>query len=75
MTRLMIYVRHHDFVNRYGIYVVTNEHGRVAFVVVTIPFLPHSYLITGFVTKVPRTAHIFRAPEARYTFRLIIFYC
>ena len=41
------YSLHRDLVNRYG---VTNDHGYVQFVVITILPFPHSWLITGFVS-------------------------
>jgi hypothetical protein len=34
--------------------VTTNDHGYVPFVVITIPPFPHSWFITGFVTRVTR---------------------
>ena len=43
----------HDLGNRYGVS-VTNDHGYVPFVVITIRSFPHSWLITGFVTRVTR---------------------
>ena len=33
---------------------VTNDHGYVSFVIITTSSFPHSWLITGFVTKVNR---------------------
>jgi hypothetical protein len=33
---------------------VTNDHGYVSFVIITTSSFPHSWLITGFVTKVTR---------------------
>ena len=45
------YSRHHDLVNRYGVSVSQNVHGSVPFVVITIRSCPHSWLITGFVTR------------------------
>ena len=40
-------------IHRYGI-CVTNDHENIVFVIVTIRSLPHSRLITGFVTRVIR---------------------
>ena len=47
------YGRNHDLVDRYGI-TVSNDHGYVTFVVNTSRFFPHSWLITGFVTRLTR---------------------
>ena len=50
------YGRHHDLVDRYGIWYicVTNGHGYVPLVVNTSRSFPHSRLITGFVTRLTR---------------------
>ena len=47
------YGPHHDLVDRYEIS-VTNDHGYVSLVVRTSPSVPHSWLITGFVTSLTR---------------------
>jgi hypothetical protein len=47
------YGRHHDLFNRYVIS-VTNDHGYVPLVVNTSRFFPHSWLITGFITRLAR---------------------
>jgi hypothetical protein len=44
------YGRQHDLVDHYGIF-VTNDYGYVPLVVNTSQFFPHSWLITGFVTR------------------------
>ena len=44
---------HHDLVYRYWI-CVTNYHGYAPFVLITIQFFPHSWLITGFATREER---------------------
>ena len=48
-----IYGHHHDLVDHYGI-CVTNDHGYVPIVVNTSRSLPHSWLITRFVTRIKR---------------------
>jgi hypothetical protein len=45
---------HHDLVDRYGIFVLTNDHGYVPLVVSTSRSFPRSWLITGFVTRLTR---------------------
>ena len=47
------YGRHHDFVGRCWIS-VTNDHGPVPLVVNVSQSFPHSWLITGFVTRLTR---------------------
>jgi hypothetical protein len=47
------YVHHHDLVDSYGIS-VTNDHGSVPLVVNTSRYFLHSWLITGFVTRLTR---------------------
>jgi hypothetical protein len=47
------YGRHHDLVDRYWIFVI-NDHGYVPLVVSTSRSFPHSWLITGFVTRLTR---------------------
>ena len=48
------YGRHHDLVKRYGISVSSTDHGYVPFVVSTSRSFPHSWLVTGFVTRLTR---------------------
>ena len=49
-----LYGRHHDLVDRYGISVLTNDHGYVPLVLNTFRFFPHLWLITEFVTRLTR---------------------
>jgi hypothetical protein len=61
------YDRHHDLFNRYVIS-VTNNHGYVPLVVNTSRFFPHSWLITGFITRLARRVplveqELFTLPE------------
>jgi hypothetical protein len=53
LVKLKSSLRNHDFVDRYGIS-VSNDHGYVPFVVNTFRSFPHSWLITGFVTRLTR---------------------
>jgi hypothetical protein len=52
-TLRKFYCRYHDLPNCYGIS-VTNDHKKVPFVVTPIQSFPHSWIITGFVTRVTR---------------------
>ena len=45
---------HHDLVNRFGISVTQITTGYVPFVVITMTFCPHSWLITWFATRLAR---------------------
>jgi hypothetical protein len=53
----LFYGRHHDLVNSCGI-CVTNDHVYVLFIVITIRPYPHSWITTGFVTRVIRRVPI-----------------
>ena len=48
------YGRHHDLVDRYGVSVVTNDHGYVPLVDNSSRSFPHSWLVTGFGTRLMR---------------------
>jgi hypothetical protein len=52
------YCRHSDLVDRYGISVSTNDHGYVPLFANTSRSFPHSWLITGFVTRLTRRVPI-----------------
>jgi hypothetical protein len=48
------YEGHHDLVNHYGNICLTNDHGGVPFVEITIPFFTHLWLITRVASRVTR---------------------
>ena len=48
------YGRHHDLVDRHGIFLSQNDHGYVTLVVSTSRFILHSWLITESVARITR---------------------
>jgi hypothetical protein len=54
LVKLKFYDRHHYFANRNGVVCVTNDHGYVPFVVITIWSFPYSWPIIRFVKRLTR---------------------